>query len=524
MQPLVRFILGLVASVSLAVAWTPHTRWLFAAAHAASRSSLPSGELRYALHVTLAPAWFDPAETPAQLIPFAVLYALHDALVRPIPGTRLGAALAESWHESADGLTYEFTLRPALKFHNGTPCTTDDVHFSFMRYKGAGARELHAKVKSVEFVDARTIRFHLHAPWPDFLTFYGTTATAAGVVVPKAYLEQVGAEGFKKHPIGLGPYKFVRYTPGGDLVLEAFEEYWRKSPHIKRLIIQGVPESTTRLAMLKRQETDFAFGLEAQVAEAVRNDPQLQLVAVQYPSIVWVEFLDQWDPKSPWADYRVRLAANYAIDRQAINEAACLGLCPLTGVIIPRDLDYALPLAPLPYDPPKARQLLAEAGYPHGFDAGELSPLPPFYVLGEAVVNDLNAVGIRVNMHTMERAAFDTARRAKKLRGLLLAVVGLSGNAATRVEAFIYSKGTQAYGGYPDMDAWFEQKATERHPGQRAALLHRIQQLTAERAMFLPLMDYRHLVGVGPRVAAHALNTIPTYLFPALEDIQLKEK
>lgn len=283
MQPLGHFILGLVVSLSLAVAWTPDPRWPFAVAHASQHLSLPTGELRYALPVTLAPAWFDPAETPAQLLPFAVLYALHDALVRPVPGARLGPALAESWHESADGLLYEFTLRPALKFHNGMLCTTDDVHFSFMRYQGAGARELHAKVKSVERVDARTIRFHLHAPWPDFLTFYGTTATAAGMVVPKAYLEQVGAEGFKKHPIGLGPYKFVSYSPGGDLVLEAFEEYWRKRPHIKRLIIQGVPESTTRLAMLKRQETDFAFGLEAQVAEAVRNDPHLQLVAVQFP-------------------------------------------------------------------------------------------------------------------------------------------------------------------------------------------------------------------------------------------------
>jgi peptide/nickel transport system substrate-binding protein len=524
MQPLGRSILGLVASLSLAVAWTPDPRWPFAAAHAASHSSPSSGELRYALAVTLAPAWFDPAETPAQLLPFAVLYALHDALVRPVPGTRLGPALAESWHESADGLTYEFTLRSALKFHDGTPCTSEDVRFSFMRYKGAGARELHAKVKSVELVDARTIRFHLHTSWPDFLTFYGTTATAAGIVVPKTYLEQVGAEGFKKHPIGLGPYKFVSYTPGGELVLEAFDEYWRKRPQIKRIMIQGVPESTTRLAMLKRQETDFAFGLEAQVAEAVRNDPQLQLVAVQYPGIVWVEFLDQWDPQSPWADQRVRLAANYAIDRQAINEAVCLGLCPLTGVIIPRDLDYALPLPPIPYDPQQARQLLAEAGYPNGFDAGALSPLPPFYGFGEAVVNALNAVGIRVRMHPMERAAFDAARRAKTLRGLLLAVVGLSGNAATRVEAFIYSKGTLAYGGYPDIDALFEQQMTERHPEQRAALLHRIQQLTAERAMFLPLMDHRHLVGVGPRVAEHALNTIPTSLFPALEDIQLRGK
>jgi hypothetical protein len=89
-------------------------------------------------------------------------------------------------------------------------------------------------------------------------------------------------------------------------------------------------------------------------------------------------------------------------------------------------------------------------------------------VLGEAVVNDLNAIGMQVNMHIMERAALDTARGAKKLRGLLLAVVGLSGNAATRVDAFIYGKGTLAFGGYPDIDTSFEQKAKERHAGQRA--------------------------------------------------------
>jgi hypothetical protein len=127
-------------------------------------------------------------------------------------------------------------------------------------------------------------------------------------------------------------------------------------------------------------------------------------------------------------------------------------------------------------------------------------------------------------MHIMERAALDSARRTKKRRGLLLAMVGLSGNAATRVEVFIYRKGTLAYGGYPDIDALFEQQAGERHPAQRAALLQRIQQLTAERAMFLPLLDYRHLVGVGPRIAVHALNTIPNSLLPALEEIQLKKQ
>src|SRR5215470_6499373 len=110
----------------------------------------PTGELVYAMHVTLSPSWFDPAETPAQITPFGILFALHDAVVRPLPGERMGSALAESWSESPDGLTYEFKLRPNLKFHNGDPCTAEDVKFSFARYRGTGAQELHANVAAVE--------------------------------------------------------------------------------------------------------------------------------------------------------------------------------------------------------------------------------------------------------------------------------------------------------------------------------------------------------------------------------------
>jgi len=474
------------------------------------------------MHVSLSPNWFDPAEMPAQITPFGILYALHDAVVRPLPGERMGPALAESWSESPDGLTYEFKLRPNLKFHNGDPCTAEDVAFSFTRYKGVGAAEFKAKVKNVEAVDARTVRFHLSQPWPDFMTFYGTTATAAGIVVPKKYLEQVGEDGFKKHPIGMGPYKFVSHIPGIELVLEANEAYWRHPPYIKRIVMKGVPEGTTRLAMLKRGEADIAFALEGEVAEEVKRDPKLILVDTRHASIQWLDFAEQWNPKSPWHDKRVRLAANYALDRQAINEAACLGFCPPTAVIIPRVMDFALQTEPLPYDPEKAKQLLKEAGYPNGFDAGELAPIPPFYVMGESVVNYLNAVGIRVTMRTMERAAFYTAWKEKKLPGLSIVGAGASGNAATRVEAFIYSKGTYAYGGYPDIDELFQQQAVERDKAKREALLHRIQQLTMERVMYAPIMDFRALVGVGPRVAEHAINSLPVHPFPPLEEIRLK--
>ena len=165
-------------------------------------------------------------------------------------------------------------------------------------------------------------------------------------------------------------------------MLEANPGYWRNAPHVKRLIMKSVPEGTTRVAMLKNGEADIAYALDGEDAENIKRDPRLQLVPSKHASIFWIEFAEQWDPKSPWHDKRLRLAVNYALDRKAINEAACLGFCPPTGVIVPRVMDFALQVEPLAYDPQKAKQLLAEAGYPNGLDAGDFMPIPPFFTRG----------------------------------------------------------------------------------------------------------------------------------------------
>jgi peptide/nickel transport system substrate-binding protein len=306
------------------------------------------------------------------------------------------------------------------------------------------------------------------------------------------------------------------------MVFEANPAYWRHAPYVKRLILKSVPDSTTRLAMLKKGDTDFALVLDGTDAEEVQRDTRLRLVDSRHASIFWIEFPDQWDPKSPWSDKRLRLAVNYALDRKGANEAACLGFCPPAGVIVPRVMDFALQAPPMPYDPAKAKQLLAEAGYPNGLDAGEFVPIPGFPTVGEVALNNLNAVGIRMRMRPMERAAFYAAWQEKKLRPLYLVAVGNSGNAATRVEAFVYSKGPSAYGGYPDLDEMFEQQARERDPAKREAILHRIQQATIDRVMFAPLMDLRTLNGIGPRIAEHTIHLLPVYPFPSYEDVRLK--
>jgi len=361
-----------------------------------------------------------------------VLYALHDGIVKPMPGKPLAPSLAESWTASPDGLVYEFVLRKGAKFHNDEPVTAEDVKFSFERYRGIFARGLKDKVAEVETPDAARVRFRLKQPWPDFMTFYGTLATGAGWVVPKKYVEKVGEDGFRKAPIGAGPYRFVSFTPGIELVLEAFGGYWRKSPSVKRLVLRTIPDPATRLAALKRGEADIAFSMIGELGDEVRRTPGLTLKAV-YPSTHWLYFVDQWDAKSPWHDRRVRLAANLAIDRRAIDQARTSGLSRITFSIIPSAFEFYRPLPAYAFDPAGAKRLLTEAGYPGGFDAGEYFCDMTSADAAEAMIGYLQGVGIRAKLRPLERAAFNKSIAEKKLRNLVQIIGGSFGDAATRL-------------------------------------------------------------------------------------------
>jgi peptide/nickel transport system substrate-binding protein len=484
----------------------------------------PDGQLTIAFDASISPALMDPAETPGLGTPFVFLYALHDALIKPLPGNNMAPCLAESWKESPDGLVYEFKLREGLRFHNGDPFTAEDVKFSFLRYRGTSAKLLHERVKSVDIVDPHRIRFVLQAPWPDFLVFYATPATGAAWIVPKKYIDRVGEEGFRRQPVGLGPYRFVQLSPGIELVLEANEQYWRKKPSIKRLVIKGVPDRTTRLAMLKTGEADIGYLMVGLEAATIKADPRLRLAEVVSSATWWVDFPEQWNPKSPWRDRRVRLAANMAMDKQGINNVERLGLSRLTGSIIPSVMDFALRIEPYPFDPTHARRLLADAGYPAGFDAGDLTPLPPFTTMGEAIANSLAAVGIRTRVRTMERVTFLESWRAKKLGGVIAMASAAPGNAPTRIEAFVISGAPYASGGYPDIDELFRQQAQERDRRKRDALLQEIQRLMHERVMHGPIFEPATLHGVGPRVEEPAIGlSTQLYFAGPYEDMRLKK-
>ncbi len=486
-------------------------------------AAAPEGQLTYAVHITLVTRWLDPVDLEGLITPFILFYALHDAVVKSMPGERHAPSLAESWTVSKDGTVIDFALRKGVTFHNGDPFTADDVKFSFQRYKGVSAKLLKERVREVEIVTPHRVRFHLTGPWPDFFTVYGTPASGAGWIVPKRYIEKVGAEGFLKSPVGLGPYKFVSFKPGVELVLEAHENYWRKVPSVKRLVLRTVPDEATRLAMLKRKEADIAYGFLGPTAQEVQRDASLKLVPTQIVAMHWINFHEQFDPKSPWHDRRVRLAAAHAIDRKALNQAETLGFSRLAGGIIPREFEFSLALDPYPYDPARAHQLLTEAGYPNGFDAGEFSVGPPYFSVGEAIIGYLQAVGIRMRLRTMERAAFFSAWADKKLRGLSYGASGAHGNAATRIESFVASTGAYTNGGYPDIDELARAQARELDRGKREQMLHQIQRLAYDRAMFAPMWQYTFLNAIGPNVADARFGSIASFPYSApYEEIRLK--
>jgi peptide/nickel transport system substrate-binding protein len=486
----------------------------------------PEGQLTWAVHVSLAPAWFDPGETAGIITPFMFLYAIHDAMVKSMPGQATAPSLAESWTVSPDNLTYEFVLRKGVKFHNGDPVTAEDVKFTFERYRGAGSGPFKARTAGIDVVDQHRVRFRFKQPWPDFLTFYGTPSTGAGWIVPKKYVEKVGDDGFKKAPVGAGPYKFVSFSPGVELVLEAFDGYWRKTPSVKRLVFRSVLEEETRLVALKRGEVDIAYSIRGALAEELQRTPGLTLKPNYPPGTFWLNFPEQWtDPKSPFADQRVRLAVNHAIDRQAINKAETLGFSKIMGSIIPSSFEFFWQPPIHPYDPAKTKRLLTEAGYPNGFDAGDYYCDASYANLGEAVVNYLKAAGIRTQLRPLERAAFIAQNRDKKLKNVIQTASGAAGNAATRIDAFVAAGGTFTYGSYPDIEGLVREQAGENDPKRREAMLHRIQQLIHEKTVYAPIWELAFLNGYGPRVAESGLTLIVGHPYSSpYEDLKLKGK
>jgi hypothetical protein len=344
----------------------------------------------------------------------------------------------------------------------------------------------------------------------------------AEVGADKAYLDELRRRWGLDMPLYYQDLSFM-----GGLVQEDFGYSFAKSLKVRDIYLERLPNSLKlgfgafiiSLSISCMPMSTLASGFRA------RYCPQHPIDSPEPPRVRRrVQPVSARTPKAAGHDRRVRLAANSAIDRQALNEVERFGLGLVTGSIIARSLEFAWPLEPYPYDPGEAKRLLAQAGYPNGFDAGDITPLPPFVTMGESVANHLAAIGIRTKVRTMERAAYLAAYREKKLRGLILNVTAVLGNAANRIETSVLSTGTYAYGGYPDLDDLFRQQAVERDRSKREALLHHMQRLMQERVMHAPIFDSVPLHEGGPRVEEPAVGLNPLLYFTApYEEMRLKQ-
>ena len=498
------------------------------AASPAAQRTEPKGKMTYAWHIAIAPVYFDPQENGAVITPYGFQYALHDALVKHMPGQVFAPSLAESYEIAPDFKSATFKLREGIRFHNGDPITPEDVKFTFESYRGANAKILKDKTERIEAPDARTVRFVFKEPFLDFQVLYGSPASGAGWIVPKNYYQQVGPDGFKQNPIGAGPYKLVRQVPGSEFELEAFTEYWRKAPNVKTLLLREVPEASTRLAMLQSGEADFINLVPGQLLDTVRQNPPLRLAPVRAGTF-FLEFPGFEKPDNPFNKKQVREAVSLAIDRQAISDAEEGGLSHLTTNWIPEDWPGAIQGTKPEYNPAKAKQLMIEAGFPDGFDVESITPVPPYTSPAERIATNLREIGIRTKVATMDRAAFlaKLAEGPEAFKGLILNGSGAPGDAAGRIRAFAICKGASSRTCVPEIDEKFAQYEKSTDPRERERLLTEIQQYIMDNHIFVAAWRQAFISAIGPRIAnspEEIWGSVPQYVYVGpYEDVQLKE-
>ena len=354
----------------------------------------------------------------------------------PEESTQIVPGLAESWVVSKDGLRYTFKLRKGVSFHDGTPLDAEAVKFSIDRQinpehpfnklgKYPFANFFFGNIKAVEVVGPLTVEFVLKEPRASFLAVL--TAGAASIVSPTA-VRKYGQD-YALTPVGTGPFKYVSWDRGQRVVLERNPSYWRFPVKLDRVIYRPIVEDQARLTELLTGALDLIVGTPPDYVGQLEANPKVTLLK-QVGAHVW--YLGINNQKKPYDDKRVRQALNYAVNKDAIVRDVLKGTGSLSvGPVLPKTWGADGGLKPYPYEPERARKLLAEAGYPGGFTttlwvpesgSGMQSPV----AMSTVIQSNLKAVGVNVSLQTMEWGAYLAKLRSKEQE--LFALSWMAGN------------------------------------------------------------------------------------------------
>lgn len=395
--------------------WVPATPTMSPLTMAAHAADAGARTLRYAA-TSFGEESMDPTRTSITAS-LGLVGPLWDWLTLVDADGNLAPGLATSWQPSADGLSWTFKLRPGVKFHDGQEMTAKDVQFTLMegfrrpKAKSSRTRQFRKGIKDVKVIDRHTVRIDTTRPWPTLPYDVSNQPGIEGIVLPKAYIEKVGWDAFAQKPVGTGPWKFTKHEVGNFIEFAAVKDHWQKAPQFDRLRILLVPEAATRVAMLKTGQVDLARISLDEVPDIQRSgfklaeDPQPTSVRIQL-------YGTYYDGAGPIKDVRVREALNLAINREELSQTLFHGKAKAAAVFPASPISIGFPagLKPYPYDPARARKLLAEAGYPNGFTI-KLFALPTggfaqYKQLAEVIAGYWEAIGVRTSIIPTDIGAF----------------------------------------------------------------------------------------------------------------------
>ena len=347
--------------------------------------------------ITLDPAHIEDGESAK------VCDMIYDTLIQYREGTTdLEPALAESWTRSPDGLIWTFHLRQGVQFHDGTPLTADAVVFSFSRPLVL-FRNFHEEfISQIIALDPFTVQIQLKTPYAPFIS---TLAGTSFSIVSPVAVRTLG-----ENPIGTGPFKFVQWDRDDQIVLSANDTHWAGKPSLNRLIFRSIPDNAMRLAELQAGNLHVMEFPNPDEIPLIQGDPQLALL--MQPSLN-TGYVAMNMEKQPFDNLKVRLAINHAINKTEIIERLYRGLAiPAKNPIPPTLWSYDHSIEDYAYDPALAKQLLAEAGYPDGFETTLWAlPVPRPYIpdgmaMAIAIQSDLENVGINTKIVTYDWATY----------------------------------------------------------------------------------------------------------------------
>jgi peptide/nickel transport system substrate-binding protein len=414
-----------------------------------------------------------------------ITYFLFDYLLSRSPEGKYGPWLAESWRRLGD-TRWEFKLRKGVKFHNGEDFTAEAVQFTFHRVldpanRIAGRGQI-ATFKEFKIVDDYTIQLVTHKPDP--LVFHRLLRQP---ILPPKYFKERGEQHFSRNPVGTGPYVFKEWVKDSHLSLEANPRYWAGDVPVKRVIFKPTPEYATRVALLRTGEVDLITNVVPDQAEALGRERGIKVVSS--PTLRGF-FLILRPDTAPLNKREVRQALNYAIDKEAIVRTILKGYGVVaTGQVIPKAyIGYNSDLKAYPFDQARARQLLAEAGYPNGFDIELSSPIGQFTLgqeISDAIAAQLGRVGVRVKHVPTEYGVWARAQIEGKLPAMSFFGFGATFDGGNNYDSLFTTGqpwGTGVYWTHPEIDKLNESARSLMSPKIREAAIRRVGEIVREEA------------------------------------------